>query len=180
MISIPGPNLSSRQFTTPWPSYAPSARNRFTSASMSVSKSGSAVSSPTCSVVNSVAAIPPVSGSGAMWSLRHVLRAFLMPCFSSYQLLPLCTFRPVLSTMSVIGLLSTIWSKASDFSRKNIQTCAEGAHEPLNPLTLVGGGSVAARRFWAMLSPLPRRDKVEKSGTTRSMPIRLAIDRMKP
>ena len=39
-------------------------------------------------------------------------------------------------------LLSTIWSKASDFSRKNIQTCAEGAHEPLNPLTLVGGGSV--------------------------------------
>ena len=41
------------------------------------------------------------------------------------------------------GLLSTIWSKASDFSRKNIQTCTEGAHEPLNPLTLVGGGSVS-------------------------------------
>ena len=39
-------------------------------------------------------------------------------------------------------LLSTIWSKASDFSRKNIQTCAEGAQDPLNPLTLVGGGSV--------------------------------------
>ncbi len=39
-------------------------------------------------------------------------------------------------------LLSTIWSKASDFSRKNIQTCAKGAQDPLNPLTLVGGGSV--------------------------------------
>ena len=38
--------------------------------------------------------------------------------------------------------LSTIWSEASDFSRKNIQTCAEGAQDPLNPLTLVGGGSV--------------------------------------
>ncbi len=51
-------------------------------------------------------------------------------------------------------LFSTIWSKTSDFSRKNIQTCAEGAHEPLNPLTLVGGGSVGLlgtrllRRGW--------------------------------
>ncbi len=39
-------------------------------------------------------------------------------------------------------LFSTIWYKTSDFSRKNIQTCAEGAQDPLNPLTLVGGGSV--------------------------------------
>ncbi len=46
------------------------------------------------------------------------------------------------AALGLEDLLSTIWSKASDFSRKNIQTCAEGAHEPLNPLTLVGGGSV--------------------------------------
>ena len=143
MISSPGPNLSARQSATPSPSYAPSAKNRATLTSISASKSGSAVSSPTCSVVSSEAAISPVSRSSQMWSLRHVLRAFLVPCFSSCQQLAPRTFRPVLSTMSVIGLL-------------------------------------AFRRFWAILSPLPRRERVEKSGTTRSMPISRAIDLMKP
>ncbi len=53
-------------------------------------------------------------------------------------------FAAIALISGAFSLLSTIWSKASDFSRKNIQTCAEGAHEPLNPLTLVGGGSVNA------------------------------------
>ena len=60
----------------------------------------------------------------------------------SVQLRTIGTEKADMIFSGVLDLLSTIWSKASDFSRKNIQTCAEGAHEPLNPLTLVGGGSV--------------------------------------